>query len=231
MIKQLSFFRTAPDITRTTLITRAEAVARSLAAQGHGETSRNYVRPGGDVAAGHIEGTAPPLVFDFVCSLRGDSPAFRFPDGPEPIGTYAVEEHRSPDAELGAGGVLPRDAGAVKMICVIKRRPGMARDAFIEYYETGHSRLAAQHLPMIAGYHRSYVLPGETGGTDVAPQFDVMTEMWFRSQEDFDAMAAALQDPTLGAMFAQDEEKLFDRNNIQMFLVEERAGPITETAW
>jgi hypothetical protein len=34
-----------------------------------------------------------------------------------------------------------------------------------------------------------------------------------------------MADPTIGAMFAEDEAKLFDRGSIQMFMVDERVTP------
>ena len=93
---------------------------------------------------------------------------------------------------------------------------------------TRHAPLAAKHLRMMAGYRRSYMIPGSTfdaghiADVPAPPEIDVMTEMWFRTQSDVDALAATMADPTIGAIFAEDEAKLFDRGSIQMFMVDER---------
>ena len=131
--------------------------------------------------------------------------------------TLAIEDRETPRELLGSARPAPNDPAQVKMICVIKRRPGMNRRDFIEYYETGHSRLACRHLPMIAGYRRNYPLEDAPHG------IGVITEMWFRDQAAHDALSSAMADAALGKMFAEDEARLFDRSSIQMFLVRERS--------
>jgi len=213
---------------------------------------RNFIIPGATVEGAHIADTPPPPKFDVITEVWFDDQAtfekliddLKNPAVGDPIAKdeenffdrskmviFAMEEYKSPEKELGSAAGAPDDGSMVKMVCMIKRKPGMPREAFIEYYETGHSKLAAKHLPMIARYHRSYMIPnskfdaGHIANVPPPPDIDVMTEMWFRTKADHDALRAALSDPKLGDMFAKDEEKLFDRSTIQMFLVDERVTP------
>lgn len=234
MHKHIALFRKPSAVARDAFVSAIEQAGHPprLMPADRREYRRNHVLPDGAVAAGHIQEEAPHAGYDLITTML--LPEDQEPDwadlagsvSGELIQTFVAEEHRSPLDALGAQPPQPNDTAAIKMICMIRRRPGMSRDDFIDYYETAHSRLAARHLPMIAGYHRSYMLPNGASAPRQIPalDIDVMTEMWFRSQADFDAMQVALTDPALGAMFAADEEKLFDRKNIQMFLVDERIG-------
>jgi hypothetical protein len=120
----------------------------------------------------------------------------------------------------------------LKMICLLKRKPGMSRDAFIEYYETMHAPLALQILPPVfARYTRSFILTNDTDETGYNEpsshllQYDVVTEICFENRSQFDDFVAGCADPAVGARLAADEENLFDRSEIKMFLSEEHRHP------
>jgi hypothetical protein len=103
------------------------------------------------------------------------------------------------------------------MICTVKRKPGLSRDGFREYYEESHAPLAAGLLPALAGYARSYVIPESLLGvpglaTPLQPDFDGLTEIWLER----------LEDPELAKTLTEDEGKLIDRTQVCRFLVEER---------
>lgn len=218
---------------------------------------RNFVIPGADVEAGHIADQPPPPDFDVITEVWFEDQAtfdkliddLKDPAIGGPIARdeenffdrgrmviFAMEEHATPEAHLGSAAGAPDDGSMVKMVCMIRRRPGMTRDAFIEYYETRHAPLTVSHLPMIARYHRSYMIPGSAfdaghiADAPPLPEIDVMTEMWFRTKADHDALLTALRDPALAKIFAADEENLFDRASIQMFLVDECVTPTSVLA-
>jgi uncharacterized protein (TIGR02118 family) len=107
-----------------------------------------------------------------------------------------------------------------KMIILAKRKPGMSLEAFRDYYETRHAPFAMSLAPeRVRRYVRNYLTPVAPG---VEPPFDVVTETWFDSEEqyrrNFEALAAA---PEKVAAIAADEENLFDRSTITFFTAEE----------
>lgn len=131
------------------------------------------------------------------------------------------EEYVTPVAML-----QPRPAGhvgrpAVKLIGLIRRKAGMTRERFIDRYENGHCALALSVLtkhdkPTFAEYRRTYPLPSQT------PAIDVMTEVWFWTEADFQHFLAQRADPRVDAALSRDEAELFDRASIAMYFVDER---------
>ncbi|WP_322544764.1 EthD domain-containing protein [Rhodococcoides fascians] len=115
----------------------------------------------------------------------------------------------------------------VKLICQFKRRPGMSLDEFREYYENNHVPLLGRLLPPMADYRRNYLVPagafssGEVPNPPPLPDFDVVTEVWYATQEEWDLMQTKLGDPEIGKQIADDEAKFLDRQSMVMFIVDE----------
>lgn len=254
MLKQVDLFCRKPGMSpedfKTHYETRHAPLLMGLIPR-FAEYRRNFVLPNASFDAAHIEQAPPPPAFDVITEVWFEDREtldaliadLKDPAIGDPIARdeenffdrtcmtiFEMEEHKSDPVHLGAHGG-PDDGSMVKMICMLKRRPGMSREAFIDYYETRHAPLAAKHLRMIARYHRSYMIPGS--GFDAGhiaevaplPEVDVMTEMWFRNMADYEELGRSMADPDIGAMFREDEAKLFDRSFIQMFLVDERVTP------
>ncbi len=119
----------------------------------------------------------------------------------------------------------------IKFIALLKKKAGMSREAFIEYYENNHVPLIRECIPSISEYRRSYVLSEHMfvagHNPDVAPPappFDVITELWFTDMDKYKEMHAATADPAVGDRIRQDEEKFLDRSQMTMFLVDERTS-------
>jgi hypothetical protein len=119
----------------------------------------------------------------------------------------------------------------MKILCFLKRKPGLTREQFIEYYESRHVKLAAKLLPYFTEYKRNYIDPGtvyETGHLEnratAEPPFDVVTEMSFASPQMYDMLVSALRKPSIGDVIAADEENLFDRASMTIYVVDERVG-------
>jgi hypothetical protein len=122
----------------------------------------------------------------------------------------------------------------IKIVCLFTRKMGMSRDEFIDYYETNHAPLIARLLPQPYRYQRSYVVPGSmlindsiSAGLTEQPQtqpgaFDVITEAWFQTQQDYDDMLAARNNPETSGIIASDEARFMDRSKNIVFLAEER---------
>jgi uncharacterized protein (TIGR02118 family) len=116
----------------------------------------------------------------------------------------------------------------IKTIAFLKARPGMSREAFIEYYETCHAPLILSIAPQVCDYRRNFLL---TQGAILAPEaaaldFDVVTELWYSDAAAFAAAMAAFTDPVNAHRIAADEANVFDRSRTRFFVVEERSSPI-----
>lgn len=114
-----------------------------------------------------------------------------------------------------------------KCIALLKRKPGLSREAFIDYYETRHAVLMRGLMPEAIGYRRNFVERDglfEFGGA--APiDFDVITEIWFEDRAAYDRFIDRASEPDVAKAIADDEENLFDRSASRMMIVEERGTP------
>ena len=111
----------------------------------------------------------------------------------------------------------------IKVVTLLTRKPGMSRDAVIEHYETHHRKIGEKYLSGFATkYQRRYVQSAgfqEQNGD--APPFDVLMEIWYPDQEALNGALAVLSTEEAQAEIAADEERLFDRELIRSYTVEE----------
>jgi uncharacterized protein (TIGR02118 family) len=105
---------------------------------------------------------------------------------------FVVDEHGATPA--GDAPNTPK----FKAMAVMAKKPGLAKAEFIDYYENHHVPLIRSMFD-IAEYRRSYVdLTGAILAPEVAkPDFDVVTELWFKTQRDYEAMLAGPNDPRI----------------------------------
>lgn len=117
----------------------------------------------------------------------------------------------------------------VKLIALLKKKPGMSREDFISYYEMRHAPLALHLTEMGHDYRRNYPRSARVEGreVDAAPEYDVITEVWFRDQAAYQAFAASMKTQEVRAQIVADEERFLDRASSRIFIVDEY---ITETA-
>jgi len=116
----------------------------------------------------------------------------------------------------------------VKNIAFLKKKTGLSREAFIEYYETRHVPLILKIAPQISEYRRNYLIQeGAIVMPGLAPlDFDVVTELWYPDRAAYAAAMAALTSPENAERIARDEENVFDRSRTRFFEVEERHARI-----
>jgi uncharacterized protein (TIGR02118 family) len=114
----------------------------------------------------------------------------------------------------------------IKAIAFLKCKAGLSREAFIQYYETRHVPLILSIAPQICDYRRNYLLmkgailaPGMS-----APDFDVVTELWYPDRAAFDMAMAAFTTRVNADRIARDEENLFDRSRTRFFVVDEHCS-------
>jgi len=109
----------------------------------------------------------------------------------------------------------------VKMVFMLRRRPGMSRADFIEYYESHHARLGEKYVPNAVRYVRRFLEPVPGPWSKPADDFDVITELWFANQQEADRAMTHLSEPKIHDEIAADEERLFDRARSQVYLITE----------
>ena len=111
----------------------------------------------------------------------------------------------------------------IKVVTMLTRKPGMSREAFIEHYETHHRKIGEKYLSGFAvKYQRRYLQSaGFRGQEGATPPFDVLMEIWYPDQDTLDAALAVLSTDEAQAEIMADEERLFDRDLIRSYMVEE----------
>jgi len=111
----------------------------------------------------------------------------------------------------------------LKVVTLLTRKPGMSREAFIEHYETHHRKIGENYLSGFAvKYQRRYLQSAGFRGQEGATlPFDVLMEIWYPDQDTLDAALAVLSTDEAQAEIIADEERLFDRDLIRSYTVEE----------
>lgn len=112
----------------------------------------------------------------------------------------------------------------IKLVGLLKKKPGLSQDAFIDYYENHHAPLACRLLPMGHDYRRSYVKKMRVNGREVddAFDYDVVAELWFETEAAYRAFADAMSSPEIFSQIVADEEKFLDRSANKILIVDER---------
>jgi uncharacterized protein (TIGR02118 family) len=105
-----------------------------------------------------------------------------------------------------------------KLLLFMKRRSGMSIAEFRDYYENRHMPLCMKYMVGAERYVRRYLEPVE--GME-EPSFDVITELWFRSQTPVNAIIATLKKDAMPADVIADEHRLFDRSKTRFHIVVE----------
>ena len=105
----------------------------------------------------------------------------------------------------------------IKLICFLKRKPGMSVGDFRDHWLNDHGPLVrsspglARHIVRYEQNHRLDAdYERESGGG-----FDGVTVQWFRELEDFYAFAA---EPGYRESISVDEERFLDRSNLRFVL-------------
>jgi uncharacterized protein (TIGR02118 family) len=123
------------------------------------------------------------------------------------------------EEEVVIPGPERRDEPVIKLICMVRRRPGMTIDDFHRHWRTVHSPLNCD-TPSIARYfiryernHRNRVDYEREGASD----FDGTAVEWYPSVQAFYDM---IGEPAYRDLIAPDEDKFLDRDNLVWLLTE-----------
>ena len=118
----------------------------------------------------------------------------------------------------------------LKVMLLMKRKPGLSLAEFIERYESIHVPLAEKHARGLLRYERHYLHPSPTDlyGNEVGePEYDVLTELWYADRDAFAKTHSGLsRHPERVADIIADEEKLFDRSKSRFAILEDRISDL-----
>lgn len=99
-------------------------------------------------------------------------------------------------------------------------------DEFKDYYENHHIKLFEEHVshPGVLRYARRYLEPfaglASPLATPKSGGYDVIMEVWYSDKELFDSFKGQ-SNPDFSEIVKKDEEYLFDRGSMVMFLSED----------
>lgn len=116
-----------------------------------------------------------------------------------------------------------------KALVFLKRKAGLTREEFIEYYETKHVPLVREVLPPIRQYKRNFIDHATlnfgqgpwTYDDGRATYFDVVTEIFFDNQDDVEKFLRCYDNIEQIKKLEADEEKFLDRSMMQIVFVDE----------
>ena len=115
-----------------------------------------------------------------------------------------------------------------KLISFVRRKPGITKQEFRNYYEEHHSKLGAMFLPPYCiKYLRRYIEPirhSMKSNQPPHPEFDCLVELWFESETACRDFEATVSDPEKTKFIIEDEEKFVDRENTFRFVLDDHLG-------
>jgi hypothetical protein len=106
----------------------------------------------------------------------------------------------------------------ITTIALLKARPGMTHDEFVDYYENHHVPLILRAAPAPSAYSRTYLPPGAERRFEA--DFDVMTRLRFEDDAARQSWLARVYAD--GSGVAEDEERFLDRARTRSWVVDER---------
>jgi len=118
----------------------------------------------------------------------------------------------------------------IKALVFMSRKDGISRQEFIDYYEGRHTALVRRVFPTIGDYRRNYLVFDEKHQAydeeqpSDHPGFDVVTEISFASEGDWQAFLGHMATPELIDEIAADESNFMDRSKHRFFRVDEFAS-------
>jgi uncharacterized protein (TIGR02118 family) len=106
----------------------------------------------------------------------------------------------------------------IKVMVLIKKKPEVSDEQFRHHYETVHAPLIDQLLPFYSAYRRNYI---DGAVRRERPEFnwDVITELEFATQDDYNAWLATLEQPEVVAKIRADEAKFLVSKETLMWAV------------
>ena len=119
----------------------------------------------------------------------------------------------------------------VTKILMLKRRSGMSKEAFRDYYENGHAMMAKKYFAhLFMDYRRHYVNStrgaknlDESGALrkNREESYDAITKIDFKDQSDLDEFERIASLPEVSVELRKDEANFLDRDAMRVSICEE----------
>lgn len=90
----------------------------------------------------------------------------------------------------------------IKLIALLKRKPGLTREEFADRWLNDHIKLSSK-MPGLRGYRVNIAIDHQPDGDGVEPIYDGTAELWWDSVE---AMEAAFDSPE-GKIAGEDADQ------------------------
>jgi uncharacterized protein (TIGR02118 family) len=90
----------------------------------------------------------------------------------------------------------------IKLIALLKRKPGISREAFNQRWLNEHTKLSSK-MPGLLGYRVNLATEYQPGGKGVEPPYDGTAELWW---ENIEEMEAAFNSP-MGIAAGKDADE------------------------
>jgi hypothetical protein len=116
----------------------------------------------------------------------------------------------------------------VRILWLLKRKPGISFDQFRSHYETSHAALGQRYFGhLLLGYRRNYDLGVDgTFPGPPSPGYDCITEWTLRDAAALDEIFRLLVDPEIAPVFREDEAKFLDSTQTRLVRCDTRdTGP------
>jgi uncharacterized protein (TIGR02118 family) len=78
----------------------------------------------------------------------------------------------------------------IKVIALLKRKPGISKQEFAERWLAKHAKLAAR-MPGLRGYRINIAVAHQPEGDDIEPIYDGTAELWWDSVQDMEVAFAS----------------------------------------
>jgi hypothetical protein len=102
-----------------------------------------------------------------------------------------------------------------KVLILLKRKSGTTFAEFQEHYENSHAKLGEKYFGhLFQWYCRNYIPVGRTlaeDGSSAENAYDCITEIVFRTEEDYAEFHRIANDPEVRQVLIDDEELFLDR--------------------
>jgi len=113
----------------------------------------------------------------------------------------------------------------LKIVILIKKKPGMSREDFINHYETSHAVIGKRLLGHLwTKYVRNYpkaLMEYQPEDNSVDDSYDAVTEIWLKDEAALEEMSRIINEPENNKLILADEEKFQDRLKTRLLIVEE----------
>jgi uncharacterized protein (TIGR02118 family) len=119
------------------------------------------------------------LVSVWEPTSAAEAVALPLPEGARLVGAYRVDEvvQRDYERTWAADEVSP----GVKVVCLVRRKPGMTHDAYSEHWRVRHGPLALELQPGFWHYVQNHIVENLTDDTQA---IDGIGELHFRTAEE-----------------------------------------------